>query len=132
VEADEQRTSQQYSHGLTVAGEEYDRELALRRELELENSRLRAQMHSQTARLSVISGDERKAETMRRRSHDLANSLTGLEREMSRLKAQRDMTVAEIEELQKRTKWVILDRLTGPRNSAYPEGWKMKYGVRVS
>lgn len=61
-------------------------------------------MHSQTARLSVISGDERKAETMRRRSHDLANSLTGLEREMSRLKAQRDMTLAEVEELQKQTK----------------------------
>lgn len=39
---------------------------------------------------------------MRRRSHDLANSLTGLERDISKLRAQRDMTIAEVEELQKR------------------------------
>lgn len=94
-----QRTSQQYSEGLTVAGEEYDKELALRRDLEAEVIRLRAQVHTQTARLSVISGDERRQETMRRRSHDLANSLTGLERDISKLRAQRDMELAEVEEL---------------------------------
>ncbi|WVR00219.1 hypothetical protein IAU59_007361 [Kwoniella sp. CBS 9459] len=96
------RTSQQYSEGLTIAGEEYDKELAHRRELEAEVSRLRAQVHSQTARLSVISGDERRAENMRRRSNDLANNLTGLERDISRLRAQRDMTLAEVEELNAR------------------------------
>ncbi|WWC91633.1 uncharacterized protein L201_006579 [Kwoniella dendrophila CBS 6074] len=96
------RTSQQYSEGLTIAGEEYDKELAHRRELEAEVSRLRAQVHSQTARLSVISGDERRAENMRRRSNDLANSLTGLERDISRLRAQRDMSLAEVEELNAR------------------------------
>lgn len=46
-----------------------------------------------------MSGDERRQENMRRRSHDLANSLTGLERDISRLRAQRDMTLAEVEEL---------------------------------
>jgi anti-sigma factor RsiW len=85
---------------LTVAGEEYDKELAHRRELEAEVIRLRAQVHSQTARLSVISGDERRQETMRRRSNDLANNVTGLERDLSRLRAQRDMTLAEVEELE--------------------------------
>ena len=94
-----QRTSQQYSEGLTVAGEEYDKELAMRKDLEAEVSRLRAQVHTQTARLSVISGDERRAESMRRRSNDLAVSLTGLEKDISRLRAQRDMTLAEVEEL---------------------------------
>jgi predicted RNase H-like nuclease (RuvC/YqgF family) len=94
-----QRTSQQYSEGLTVAGEEYDKELAMRKDLEAEVSRLRAQVHTQTARLSVISGDERRAESMRRRSDDLAFSLTGLEKDISRLRAERDMTLAEVEEL---------------------------------
>ncbi|KAK4687927.1 Rho-type GTPase-activating protein 1/2, partial [Tremellales sp. Uapishka_1] len=93
------RSSQQYSEGLTVAGEEYDKEVALRREVEAEVIRLRAQVHGQTARLSVISGDERRQENMRRRSNDLATSLTGLERDISRLRAQRDMTLAEVEEL---------------------------------
>jgi chromosome segregation ATPase len=86
---------------LTVAGEEYDKELAIRRELEAEVTRLKAQVHSQTARLSVISSDERRAENMRRRSNDLASSLTGLERDISKLRAQRDMALAEVETLHK-------------------------------
>ena len=103
-----QRTSQQYSEGLTVAGEEYDKEVSIRRELEAEVYKLRAQVHSQTARLSVMSGDERRQENMRRRSNDLANSLTGLERDLSRLRAQRDMTLAEVEELHaKRDRFVL-------------------------
>lgn len=94
------RSSQQYSEGLTIAGEEYDKEVTLRRELEAEISRLRAQVHGQTARLSVISSDERRAESMRRRSQDLVNSLSTLERDISRLRAQRDISLAEVEELQ--------------------------------
>lgn len=93
------RSSQQYSDGLTVAGEEYDKEVAMRRDLEAEVIRLRAQVHGQTARLSVISSDERRAESMRRQSQDLASNLTGLERDISRLRAQRDISLAEVEEL---------------------------------
>lgn len=93
------RSSQQYSDGLTVAGEEYDKEVAMRRELEAEVIRLRAQVHGQTARLSVISSDERRAESMRRQSQDLASNLSGLERDISRLRAQRDISLAEVEEL---------------------------------
>jgi cell division protein FtsB len=37
---------------------------------------------------------------MRRRSQDLASSLTGLERDISRLRTQRDISLAEVEELQ--------------------------------
>jgi hypothetical protein len=91
-----------------VAGEEYDKEVAMRRELEAEVTRLKAQVHTQTARLSVISGDERRQETMKRRSQDLASSLSGLERDISRLRAQRDMSVAEVEELEARRKLVTI------------------------
>ncbi|WVQ84309.1 hypothetical protein IAT38_006461 [Cryptococcus sp. DSM 104549] len=98
------RTSQQYSEGLTVAGEEYDKEVRHRQELEAEVSRLRAQLHSQTARISVISGDERRAEHMKRRSKDLASSLSGLERDISRLRAQRDIALVEVDELHERKK----------------------------
>jgi cell division protein FtsB len=55
-----------------------------------------------------MSGDERRQETLRRRSHDLANSLTGLERDISKLRAERIMTLAEVEELNNtRKRWVI-------------------------
>jgi hypothetical protein len=99
-----QRSSQQYSEGLTIAGEEYDKEVSKRLDLESEVFRLRAQVHNQTARLSLISSDERRAENLRRRSQDLNNSLTGLERDISRLRAQRDISLAEVEELQNKNK----------------------------
>lgn len=103
------RSSQQYSEGLSVAGEEYDKERSKRTELEAEVSRLRAQLHSQTARLSVISGDEKRAEHMKRRSRDLASNLTGLERDISRLRAERDMKLAEVDELAERTPGGVVD-----------------------
>ncbi|KIR98411.1 hypothetical protein L804_03982 [Cryptococcus deuterogattii 2001/935-1] len=103
------RSSQQYSEGLSVAGEEYDKERSKRTELEAEVSRLRAQLHSQTARLSVISGDEKRAEHMKRRSRDLASNLTGLERDISKLRAERDMKLAEINELAERTPGGVVD-----------------------
>ncbi|KLT45774.1 RhoGAP-domain-containing protein [Cutaneotrichosporon oleaginosum] len=94
------RSSQQYSDGLVIAGEEYDKESQRRRELETEIARLRSQLHGQSARLSLISSDERRQERLNRRSQDLASNLTGLERDISRLRAQRDISLAEIEELQ--------------------------------
>jgi cell division protein FtsB len=100
ISADKQRSSQQYSDGLVVAGEEYDKESQRRRELETEIARLRSQLHGQSARLSLISSDERRQERLNRRSQDLASNLTGLERDISRLRAQRDINLAEIEELQ--------------------------------
>ena len=87
-----------------MAGEEYDKEVAHRRDLEAEVSRLRAEVHSQTARLSVISGDERRQENMRRRSNDLATSLDGLQKDLSRLRTLRDISLAEVEELRNNRK----------------------------
>lgn len=93
---------------MTVAGEEYDKEVGLRQDLEAEVARLKAQLHGQIARLSVISSDEKRQESLRRRSNDLAHSVTGLELDLSRLRAQRDMTLAEVEELQaSRNRYVI-------------------------
>ncbi|BEI94714.1 uncharacterized protein CcaverHIS019_0702950 [Cutaneotrichosporon cavernicola] len=94
------RSSQQYSDGLAIAGEEYDKESQRRRELETEIVRLRSQLHGQSARLSLMSSDERRQERLNRHSQDLASNLTGLEHDISRLRAQRDISLAEIEELQ--------------------------------
>ena len=91
--------------------------MAHRRDLEAEVSRLRAQVHTQTARLSVVSGDERRQENMRRRSNDLAVNLTGLERDISRLRAQRDMTLAEVEELRNSSRWVGIFRIGLPSHA---------------
>lgn len=46
---------------------------------------------------------------MKRRSRDLASNLTGLERDISRLRAERDMKLAEVDELAERTPGAVLD-----------------------
>lgn len=73
--------------------------MAARLEAEAEITRLRAQLHNQTARLSVATGDEKRRESLRRKSDDLALNLSGLEKDISKLQAERDMTLAEVQEL---------------------------------
>ncbi len=83
-----------------MAADEYEREVALRLEAEAEVARLRAQIHDKNARLSVITMDERRQANLQRRSKDLATNLNGLEKDISKLKTERDVTLAEVQELQ--------------------------------
>jgi Rho-type GTPase-activating protein 1/2 len=82
-----------------VAQEEYDKELVARREAEAEVTRLKVQLSGQTARLTALSAGEHKRDVVEQLSRDLSASLHGLERDLSKLKAERDLTVAEVEEL---------------------------------
>lgn len=93
------RTSQHSIEGLSVAAEVYEKEVAARLEAEAEVVRLRACVHGQTARLSVFAGDEKRRDSLRRQSQDLALNMTGLEKDMTKLKVERDLTMAEIREL---------------------------------
>jgi hypothetical protein len=94
-----QRTSKQYIQGLTVAQTEYDRELKARRDAEAEVSRLRILLSGQAARLTAMSGDARKEELRQQLSKEINDNLSGLEYDLSKLKVERDMTLAEVEEL---------------------------------
>jgi len=94
-----QRTSRQYIEGLTVAQTEYDRELKARRDAEAEVTRLRVLLSGQAARLTALSGDSRRQEVRQQISKELNDSLSGLEQNLSRLKVERDVTLAEVEEL---------------------------------
>lgn len=68
-------------------------------EAEAEVARLRARVHGQTARLSIIAGDEKRRESLRRQSQDLVLNLTGLEKDISKLQVEKDLTLAELQEL---------------------------------
>ncbi|KAG8832250.1 hypothetical protein FRC18_005327 [Serendipita sp. 400] len=94
------RVSQRMFDGLSVAQEEYDQEVASRRNAEAEVTRLRLQLSSQTAQLTALSADQRKRELMEKMSQDMSENLHGLEKHLSQLKAERDLTLAEMEELQ--------------------------------
>ncbi|KAJ2918598.1 hypothetical protein MD484_g1879, partial [Candolleomyces efflorescens] len=93
------RASKQYIEGLTVAQTEYDRELKARRDAEAEVTRLRVLLSGQAARLTALSGDTKRQEVRQQMTKELHDNLSGLEQDLSRLKAERDMAVAEMEEL---------------------------------
>lgn len=84
---------------MSVAQEEYDKELSSRRDAEEQVTRLRVELSGQTARLTAMSGDDRRRELQKQMSKELTANLDGLERDVSKLKVERDMTLAEVEEL---------------------------------
>uniref|UniRef100_A0A0W0FMY6 Putative RhoGAP-domain-containing protein n=1 Tax=Moniliophthora roreri TaxID=221103 RepID=A0A0W0FMY6_MONRR len=102
------RASKQYMEGLTVAQTEYDRELKTRRELEAEVTRLRVLLSGQAARLTALSGDSRRQELRQQMTKELHESLSGLEHDLSKLRVERDMTLAEVEELSASKRYVVM------------------------
>ncbi|KAL5631608.1 hypothetical protein ACGC1H_007209 [Rhizoctonia solani] len=97
------RTSQQFIDGLSVAQSEYDKELAARRESEAEVTRLRVQLQGQAARLTALTAETRIKEVGEQQLADTNGTLRALLRDVSKLKTERDMIVAEIDELGKKT-----------------------------
>lgn len=91
--------SEQYIDGLTVAQKEYDRELVARRNAESEIIRLRVLLSGQAAKLTALTGESSRREARRQLSEELSKNLDRLEKDLSKLKAERDVTLAEVEEL---------------------------------
>jgi hypothetical protein len=84
---------------LSVAQTEYERELKARRDAEAEVTRLRVLLSGQAARLTALSGDTRRQEVREQLSKELSDNLSGLEHNLSKLRVERDMALAEVEEL---------------------------------
>ncbi|TFK22586.1 RhoGAP-domain-containing protein [Coprinopsis marcescibilis] len=93
------RASKQYIEGFNVAQTEYDRELKARRDVEREVTRLRVLLSGQAAQLSALSGDTKRQEVRQQMSKEITDNLDGLESDVSRLKTERDMALAEMEEI---------------------------------
>ncbi|KAF9792592.1 hypothetical protein BJ322DRAFT_995743 [Thelephora terrestris] len=93
------RASQQYMDGLNVAQSEYDREIRARRDAEAEVTRLRVLLSGQAMKLTVLSGEAKRQDAHVQLTRELSDKMTGLERDLSTLKVERDMTLAEMEEL---------------------------------
>lgn len=96
--------------GMTVAQTEYDRELQARRDAEAEVIRLRVLLSN--LRLTAISGETKKQEVQKQLSKELTDSLSNLEKSLSKLKVERDMTIAEVEQLSASKRFGSLPLLT--------------------
>jgi hypothetical protein len=136
-----QRTSQQYMTGMSVAQEEYHKEIAGRRVAEAEVTRLRVQLSGQAVQLSAMAAEDRRREVLERLMRELTSSLHGLEMEVAKLKVEKDMAVAEMDELSRKLVpclsgtlflvliWISRNSPTGVQDS--PSGMIRSFTLRL-
>ena len=94
-----QRTSHQYMTGFSVAQEEYQKEVAARKDLQAEITRLRVQLSGQAARLTAMSAEARSQATLEKLVLDLNGHIAGIAQEVARIRVERDMGLAELDEI---------------------------------
>ena len=82
-----------------MAREEYDKELAARRDTEARMDQLRSKFVEQAQRLAAIDKEQKNAEALKRQSHDLRNSVMGMEKHLSVLRAEVELSTAQAAEL---------------------------------
>ncbi|GAA5913420.1 hypothetical protein JCM6882_001956 [Rhodosporidiobolus microsporus] len=93
------RASRSAFEGFSMAREEYDKEVAARRDAERQMDALRAKFLEQAKRLAQVDQEQRSAEQLKRQSKDLRNSLVGMEKHLSMLKTEVALSTAQIAEL---------------------------------
>jgi Rho-type GTPase-activating protein 1/2 len=99
--------------GLTVAHNECEAELRVRREAEAEVTRLRILLSGQAARITALSGQGRREEQHKQLINDLIENLNVLEHDVAKLKVDRDVALAEMEEIALSRRYVIVMFNTG-------------------
>lgn len=82
-----------------MAREEYDKEVALRRDAERQMDSLRHKFLDQAKRLAQVDQEQRTAENLKRQSKDLRNSVVGIQKHLSELKTEVALSTAQVAEL---------------------------------
>lgn len=82
-----------------MAREEYDKELAARRELESQMEILRLKFTEQALRLASVDKGRKQTDELDRQSRELRMSVVATEKQLSQLRAEVELSTAQIEEL---------------------------------
>ncbi|KAK4052364.1 Rho-type gtpase-activating protein [Microbotryomycetes sp. JL201] len=93
------RVSRSAFEGFSMAREEYDKELAARRDTEARMDQLRSKFVEQAQRLAAIDKEQKQAEALKRQSKDLRNSVMGMEKHLSLLRAEVELSTAQAAQL---------------------------------
>lgn len=83
--------------GITSARDSYEREAELRRREQEEMTSLRKRLHEQAQKLVSAQAAQLENKELLRQSTELRTSVFGMEKELSTLKAERDLTMAEMQ-----------------------------------
>lgn len=94
-----QRASRSAFEGFSMAREEYDKEVAARRETESRMDQLRTKFIEQAQRLATVDKEQKHAEALKRQSKELRSSVVGMEKHLSILRAEVELSTAQAAEL---------------------------------
>ncbi|KAM0756048.1 RhoGAP-domain-containing protein [Meredithblackwellia eburnea MCA 4105] len=93
------RASRSAFEGFSMAREEYDKEVAARREAETKMDQLRTKFAEQALKLAAVDQEQRNAEALKRQSKELRSSVIGMEKHLSHLRAEVELSTAQMQEL---------------------------------
>jgi hypothetical protein len=82
-----------------MARDEYDKEVAARRDAEAKMVELRLKLTEQALALAAINKEQRTTDALRRDSKELRLSVVGMEQHLSQLRAEVALSTAQVEEL---------------------------------
>lgn len=94
-----QRASRSAFEGFSMARDEYDKEVAARREAEAKMDMLRDRLTEQALTLAAVDKEQKTAEALKRQSTELRTTVTGMEKHLSQLRAEVELSTAQVEEL---------------------------------
>jgi len=93
------RASQQAAQGFSSARDEYEQEVQARYDAESEMLSLKRQLHLQATKLTEMTTVRKQQEKLQGKSHLVKDSIQSMERDLTKLTVERDLTVAEVAEL---------------------------------
>ncbi len=93
------RASRHAAQGFSLAKEEFEQEVNARHEAELELAQLRKKIVEQATKLKDVAGEERQVEEMRKKSVEIRSSIKGMEQDLAKLDAEREVKTSELAEL---------------------------------
>lgn len=82
-----------------MARDEYDKEVAARREAEAKMDMLRDRLTEQALTLAAVDKEQKTAEALKRQSIELRTTVSGMEKHLSQLRAEVELSTAQVEEL---------------------------------
>lgn len=82
-----------------MAREEYDKEVVARRDTEARMDVLKIRLTEQALKLAAVDKEQKVTEALNRKSKELRMSVVGMEKHLSQLKAEVELSTAQVEEL---------------------------------
>ncbi|KDN50825.1 RhoGAP-domain-containing protein [Tilletiaria anomala UBC 951] len=93
------RASRQAAQGFSLAKEEFEQEVNARYDAEMEMQALKKQIVEQASKLKDMASEQQEQEKLSKKSLEIRSSIRGIQRDLAKLSAERELKASELAEL---------------------------------